>query len=162
MYMPYSSCKDHLFTCPISTPTTLKEPYTPSKGQQTLPELATPCNLVGPHVKAPTSVGSTLLSYIYILIYLTWISSNISTPNKGPTTQTYPYDYTSYSTQICLIYLGTTPIWYTMKQAKNPTPRALEGSKKTNFQFWSLILVWCRLQSPTVDPFFGSFQGAGL
>ena len=41
-------------------------------------------------------------------------------------------------------------------------PRALGGSTKYKPQFRTLILLWCRNQSPKTDPFFGSSQGAGL
>ena len=42
-----------------------------------------------------------------------------------------------------------------------PIPRALGGSKKWDFQFWTPILLWCRLWSPKVDALFGSSQGSG-
>ena len=41
-------------------------------------------------------------------------------------------------------------------------PRSLGGSQNGNPQFWSLILLWCRLWILKVDPFFrSSSQGFG-
>ena len=41
-----------------------------------------------------------------------------------------------------------------------PAAKALAGSKKWNPQFWTLLHIWCRLQSPNeVDPFFGILPG---
>ena len=45
--------------------------------------------------------------------------------------------------------------------ASHPPPRAQGGSTKRNPQFWTPILLWCKLESPKVDPFFGSSQGSG-
>ena len=41
----------------------------------------------------------------------------------------------------------------------NPRPRG--GSKEWNPQFWTLRLLWCRLQNPQVHLLFGSLQGSG-
>ena len=43
-----------------------------------------------------------------------------------------------------------------------PVPRALEGSKKRNPQFWTPIPLWCRLWSPEVDPFFWILPGLSV
>ena len=40
-------------------------------------------------------------------------------------------------------------------------PRTLGGSNKWKPQFWSLILLWCRLKSLQVDPSVGFSQGSG-
>ena len=51
--------------------------------------------------------------------------------------------------------------WFS-KQKPCLLPRPREDPKTRSPQFWTLGLLWCRLQNPKEDLLFGSAQGSGL